>query len=114
MQFGDLWVVHVFFLVPQKLIRNIVEPIAGQFVLSVHMDQQVELNPAVSVDFEGLTHTHHFRLEFALLYFRSEVQISTKIPIVFKFERFGSFQYVLEIKVNHVVSHNKIGIVSDD
>lgn len=39
MQLIDFCVMHIFFLITQEVKGNIIESIAGEFVLSMHMNE---------------------------------------------------------------------------
>lgn len=60
MEFGNFGVMHIFFLVPQELVRYIVQPITCKLMLAMHVHQQIKLNTAICIHLESFSHSHHF------------------------------------------------------
>ena len=50
--------VNVFFLVSEEVITDIIESVGGQFMLTVHVNEHIELNSAFDIDFFYLYVSH--------------------------------------------------------
>ena len=57
--------VDILLLVPEKMVADIVKRIWRKFVLSMHVNQQIQLNSTLNIDIFDLSVTHNFGLESA-------------------------------------------------
>ncbi len=83
-------------------------------MLFVHVDEHIKLYTAINVDLFGLSVSHNFGLEGAVLDFGQDAFASSEHTIIVHSEMLGPFQDVIQVKVDHVITRDEIWIVGDD